>query len=751
MKKTVHAILVLLLDTFLILSALTSVQPVQAQKKLKDKQSAKIEQRKKQSVYSQRYEAEKFYKKTGNIYIRKNGDAVPVASGISVSNQETYADGLKDVDLKDSIVLNHASNGQFVDFSNPVADASSYLNTIPEGQDTVTWKVQVPKSGYYRIRFRYNNPATESEIKVNGKSLNANRNIRDERNLRITINNERDPLSDEGWTGWMIFNISGYNDDNFTQADSQTDNNYEKVRNNVKWNNNYMNVYFKSGVNDLTLGIQAPPGQGVYDGPNLDYFDVTYIGKKYRAESQVPYAADDFKFQHPGIYYTIDDLKNMKINKDNLGTVYGKGYKEIKDSGLSDSDYQPNPQSLIDVGPYNNPNIGGTQFTKDGTAAHYNALRWYMDGSIANAKKAIEILNEWSYSLKEVGHGNDAKLRFALVGPDFLNAAEILKNVYNNDPKIPQEDKWQDKDIQAFEHFIRTMMIAKTGEYYPQANGNWDALIGGFNMAAGVYLNDTQLFNTAMKQFYLGDVRGKAYPSMGALSNYIYPSGESQESSRDQVHAQMGLTGLAYQCDIAWNQGIDLFSAYQNRLLSGTSYNAKYNMGGNVPSKTFISDRSRGTGASVFEIVANHYLNQVSVDTDVSAVEEAAEVLSRKQGTLNEAKVPAAYYGAMIFRDKKYSVSLDLKSNTKSLSKIGDRFIVSAQVKTDSELKDVRWHLSSKLKPYLRTSVNKQGAFVAELIKQPKSKIHASLSAGAVKNASVHQSIRLTIRNKRSH
>src|SRR5690606_18807179 len=149
---------------------------------------------------------------------------------------------------------------------------------------------------------------------------------------------------------------------------------------------------------------------------------------------------------------------------------------------------------------------GGSEYTSDATAAHYNALRWYVDGTVENAKKAIEILNAWATRLQTVANGNDLKLRFSLDGPDFVNAAELLRHEYNEDPTVSDADKWQQSDIDAFDAFLRDKLLAKTGSYYPQANGNWDASIGAFNMSAAVYLEDTDLFNTALTQFYLGNV-----------------------------------------------------------------------------------------------------------------------------------------------------------------------------------------------------------------------------------------------------
>lgn len=227
------------------------------------------------SGFTTRIQAEDFVDKIGNVYTRNNGEQVPVNSTTS------------------SAVILTGAEGEFIDFSNPV-DKYLSSNVIKDSTnspvesitgDTATWKVNVPYSGVYKLSFKYNNPATRT---------NGYRNVRDERNCRVVINDKDSNFlnDDASWAGWMIFNISGYNKEydvnSNTSLTPQTNNSYQNVVGNTEWNNNYMNVYLDQGDNTITLGIQAPPGQGVYDGPNLDYFDVSYIGDQYVSKNEIP-------------------------------------------------------------------------------------------------------------------------------------------------------------------------------------------------------------------------------------------------------------------------------------------------------------------------------------------------------------------------------------------------------------------------------------------------------------------------------
>ncbi len=569
--------------------------------------------------YIGRIQAEDYAEKEGNIYIREDKEPVPGTSG--------------------DLILDGADNGKFVDFSDPIADTSSYLNGMTGG-DMATWKFHVPQSGFYKIVFRYNNPGTK---------WSGHRNARDERNCRVVVNNTGNYLeAKDNWVGWMIFNVSGYTDQEFDQSTVQS---LTTVGGNTNWNNNYMNVYLDEGENELTLGIEAPPGQAVYDGPNLDCFDIIYIGDEYVEEDEIPYLDQDFEFTHPGVYYTMEDLENMKAKKDEEGSIYYEGYQQLSGSKFARKDYTPHPQTLLDIGPYNNPNKGGTQYTEDMMAVHHNALMWYFTGDKEHAAKAIEILNTWTESLETINQSNDIKLRIALMGVEMINGAEILKNIYNQDPTVTEEEKWQQKDIEAFETFLKEKIIPNAS-FYPQANGNWDALIGAFNMAAAVYLEDVDMFNMCLTQYYIGNYCKGYTASMGSLPNYIYPDGEAQETSRDQVHVEMGLTGLSHQCNIAWNQGLDLFEAYDSRLLTGVVYHARYNMGEDVESATFVSDKSRGASAAAFEILYQHYKHYGNISQeDLDVLERMVETVSRGDGKhiVNEVKENWEYYLAMMF------------------------------------------------------------------------------------------------------
>lgn len=110
----------------------------------------------------------------------------------------------------------------------------------------------------------------------------------------------------------------------------------------------------------------------------------------------------------------------------------------------------------------------------------------------------------------------------------------------------------------------------------PYANGNWGAIVNRCRMACAIFLKDSALYQQS-KDYFL-----HAYDN-GSLPRYISETGQCQETGRDQGHVQLGLEALAQTCEMAWEQGDDLWGAYDNRLMKGFEYTAKYNLGHDVP------------------------------------------------------------------------------------------------------------------------------------------------------------------------
>ena len=334
--------------------------------------------------------------------------------------------------------------------------------------------------------------------------------------------------------------------------------------------------------------------------------DVPVGGDVQKAIDDVSSAGGSFV--HPGISHVqaeLDFVKSMvKANKQPWREAWGK----LRSSSYASLSWKPRPVAHVERGAYNRPDIGGTHFLRDGTAAYTHALAWALTNKEAHAAKAAEILNAWSSTLESV-RNHDARLLVGMGGIHYCNAAELLKHTWKG---------WPKKDQDAFGAMLRGVLYPVIKDFYPTANGNWDASMIQTMMAMGIHLDDEAMFRRAVEYFLKG-------AGNGAVNHYLKPSGQCQESGRDQSHTQMGLEYLLNSCEIAWKQGVDLYGAHGNRLAKGFEYTAKYNLGGDVPFERYesyrgrykhskIADKGRGRLRPMYEKAYNHYHNRMKMD-----------------------------------------------------------------------------------------------------------------------------------------
>jgi parallel beta-helix repeat protein len=294
------------------------------------------------------------------------------------------------------------------------------------------------------------------------------------------------------------------------------------------------------------------------------------------------------KFIHPGINQSSADLAYMKQRVLKGEQPWKAAFDRLKN--LADtSNFIVDPHTHVLRGPYGKPNIGGDDLSKSASMGYNYALLWYITNEKKYANKAIDVLNAWSPVLWDFDY-NDAKLLAAWTGHLLCNTAEILR--YTN-------SGWQQKDIESFSNMLMKVYYPLIRFYYPQANGNWDGAIIHTIMAMAIFLNNRKMFDNAVNHFLHAPVNGSIF-------KYIYPSGQCQESTRDQGHVQLGLGEFAGAAEVAFTQGIDLFSIANNRIALGYEYTARFVLGEQPHSYGVISERARILRDD-YEYVYRHY------------------------------------------------------------------------------------------------------------------------------------------------
>lgn len=313
---------------------------------------------------------------------------------------------------------------------------------------------------------------------------------------------------------------------------------------------------------------------------------------------------DSKPFVHPGLLHSKEEIAFIKGKISSGEEPWKSAWEQLNASESASLDHTPKPRAAVVRGARNRPDLGSSDFSRDAAAAYAHALQWSLTGKKGHAMMVIKILGAWSETLESVG-GHDAKLLIGMDGIAFCNAAELIRHTSTH---------WSKPDQEQFEKMLREVFYPTIKDFYPTANGNWDAAMIQTMMAMGIFLDDRAMFDRARTYFLSGKGNGR-------ITNYLNDFGECQESGRDQLHTQMGLGYLSCACEMAWKQGVDLYSAADNRLAQGFEYTAKYNLGEEVPFKPFrsvegryfyekISKRSRGRFRPIYERTINHYVHR---------------------------------------------------------------------------------------------------------------------------------------------
>jgi regulation of enolase protein 1 (concanavalin A-like superfamily) len=320
------------------------------------------------------------------------------------------------------------------------------------------------------------------------------------------------------------------------------------------------------------------------------------------------------QFVHPGGLHTQADLDRMKTQ------VAAGAHPWIDDWNLLIAD--PLAQNTYTAAPMANMGANRQRADQDAHAAYLQAIRWYISGDASYADNAVKILNAWASAVNQVpaGPGTDAYGLVALPIEDFAIAGEVLR-IYPG---------WNPADFATFQAMFTNYLYAAVNDFLTNHNGqcisyywpSWDAPNLDALIAMGV-LNDNQAwFNQGIDYFKKGAGNGRITYAVinptGSDSSELL--GQAIEVGRDQEHAQLAFGAYGYAAQIAWNQGTDIFSYDNYRILAGAEYLAKYALQGQVPYSTHtdcvnddmlypsINGLGRLDDRPIWELLYNHYV-----------------------------------------------------------------------------------------------------------------------------------------------
>lgn len=324
-------------------------------------------------------------------------------------------------------------------------------------------------------------------------------------------------------------------------------------------------------------------------------------------------------FVHPGLLHTQADFDRMAQKVAAQVQPWYAGFQALTANGHTRLSWSPRPATQVNrggTGPQNYPQLYG-----DIAAAYACALYWKTTGDTAYADKAVQIMNAWSSTLQLLAGDTNVALAAGIYGYEFAIVGEIMRSYPGLTPA----------NLAAFQKMMANIFYPISIDFLNRHNNtdythywaNWDLCNMASIMAIGVLTDDHGMFDTAVNYYLSGLGNG----AIAQAVYYVHPGnlGQWQESGRDQGHNTLGIALGGVICEMAWNQGIDLYGHDNNRFLAGAEYVAKANLAQpdgtylTVPYESYanvdvtqpgFSPASQGTIRPIWALVYNHYVKR---------------------------------------------------------------------------------------------------------------------------------------------
>ncbi|MFE7929023.1 alginate lyase family protein [Streptomyces sp. NPDC057456] len=328
-------------------------------------------------------------------------------------------------------------------------------------------------------------------------------------------------------------------------------------------------------------------------------------------------------FTHPGMLHNAGDINRAKVRVAAGADPWLSGWNKLTANPHSLSSWTPRATATVIRG---GTGENYSLLYNDIAAAYQNALRWRVAGTEANARCAASILNAWAKTLTSVTGNADRFLAAGLYGWQFANVAELMRG-------------YDGFDLSAFQEMMVNVFYPLNNSFLTHHNDacitnywtNWDLCNTASILAIGILNEDSAKYDQAVAYARSGAGNGSIAHAVPYLYTDAdgYALGQWQESGRDQGHTVMGMGQMGAICEMAWNQGDDLYSYDSKRFLKAAQYVATYNLGNDVPfttytwgsgqncaqnSQTVISTSSRGQVRPVWAMLHYHYNRRLSLD-----------------------------------------------------------------------------------------------------------------------------------------
>jgi hypothetical protein len=309
-------------------------------------------------------------------------------------------------------------------------------------------------------------------------------------------------------------------------------------------------------------------------------------------------------FVHPGSLESQAELDFIKAGIKSGKEPWASNFNRAKNDVMATRTPHGGATSIVP---------DGKEMMDDATGAYVQALLWHYTDDEQYAKSAIAILNSWTNLelIESDGTPSQGNLAAGWIGAVIAPAAELLRS-YSG---------WAKSDMQAL-----GAMFKKA--FYPYLNtmstwnGNVDLTQIDAGISMAVFNDDQDQFDAMLERFkrrvpsYFFLMKDGTPPAIDGdggnpAAFYSNPTkwvdGLTQETCRDNGHhAQFALGTALHVAEVAFNQGIDLYAIYEDRLTAAMELMATQLNTGSMQG-TCQNDQATPDRFRTWEIGYSHY------------------------------------------------------------------------------------------------------------------------------------------------
>ncbi len=334
--------------------------------------------------------------------------------------------------------------------------------------------------------------------------------------------------------------------------------------------------------------------------------------------------APSVALKHPGGLMSNDDI--TRIKSDTATEPWKSGWTKLCANPHAQTTYTASPTTLLIRGG-NSPEQplpdNYSHAMNDAAAAFQLGVRWKITRDATYAQAAVNILNAWANTCTGVSGDPNAALGAGIYGYEFAIAGEQLRDYAG----------WAAVDFTKYQQWMSNVFYPVNYSFLSSHWGcnpqhtwsNWDLCNLASIMGIGILTDNRSMYNYVINYIQKSGL-GNGY--IFRTIPFVYDSitsqmAQMQESGRDQGHATLSLALLTTICQLAWNQGDDLWGFNNNMVLKASEYTAKYNIAFlDVPYTAYswypkcdnttellpvVGAGSRGTIRPMWAMIYNHY------------------------------------------------------------------------------------------------------------------------------------------------